>query len=324
MNKIFKLKPAISPKVWGGTRLANEFYKAEPGTQIGETWEISAHADGEAIIENGELAGKTLAAVVKENPEVMGTYPNEIGYFPILTKFIDAKSALSIQVHPDDEYAHKNEGDNGKTEMWYIIGAEEGSFIYLGPKETLNEAEAREKLKDGTFAELLRPFEVQPGDCFYVPSGTIHAIGAGVLVYEIQQSSNITYRLFDYNRPGSDGKPRELHVEQSFAVMDLDPVDLKNVSLAKDRKSGEEKLFYGKHFQTDLITVDGERNLEVGDESFLGLTIIEGEAKASRGNEEVELKLGETIFVPAGSDSVLLSGNCRAIISRVQPSESDV
>ena len=324
MNKIFKLKPAISPKVWGGTRLANEFDKAEPGTQIGETWEISAHADGEAIIENGEVAGKTLAAVVKDNPEVMGTYPNEIGYFPILTKFIDAKSALSIQVHPDDEYAHKNEGDNGKTEMWYIIGAEEGSFIYLGPKETLNEEEARAKLKDGTFAELLRPFEVQPGDCFYVPSGTIHAIGAGVLVYEIQQSSNITYRLFDYNRPGSDGKPRELHVEQSFAVMDLDPVDMKNVSLAKDRKSGEEKLFHGKHFQTDIITVEGERTLEVGDESFLGLTVIEGEAKASRADENVELNLGETIFVPAGTDSVLLSGNCRAIISRVHPSESDV
>ena len=324
MNTIFSLKPNLKEKVWGGTKLADRYNKAKPGTNIGESWEISAHTDGEATIENGEFAGKTLLEASQEKPEILGSYPKQLGYFPILTKFIDATRALSVQVHPKDDYARKYEHDNGKTEMWFIIDSEPGAKIYLGPKEELNKEEILESLEAGTFIDLLRGFEVKPGDCFYVPAGTIHAIGAGCLVYEVQQSSNVTYRLYDYKRPDKDGNLRELHVDKSLDVLDPKPVDEKFVSLEKDRLSGEEKLFHGKNFQVDLVYLEGERDLSVGAESFLALTLLKGSASAHRDKDSVNLVAGKSIFAPAGDKDLTLYGNGLAIVTRVKANDAQV
>lgn len=320
MEKIYSLQPFLSPKIWGGESLSKQFAKTNNATEqlIGESWEISAHPDGEAIIENGSYSGNSLAQLVSDHPEVLGSYPNQLGYFPVLTKFIDANEALSIQVHPEDEYANTHDNDNGKTEMWYIIDAKPDSYIYLGPKEDLNKEQITRALKDGTFEHLLQAYPVTPGDCYYVSAGTIHAIGAGVLVYEVQQSSNITYRLYDYNRPDSDGNLRELHIEKSLDVLDYEPVDQQYVSLTKDRKADDEKLFHGKYFQTDIINNNGERNLRVGEESFLGLTLISGTATANRVNDSLELQAGQTIFVPAGPEELKITGTGKAITVRVE------
>lgn len=310
MQKILKLTSSLHEKIWGGQALANEYNKNSDLDNIGESWEISAHADGPAVISNGELAGQKLSDVLAKHPELAGTYAENIGYFPILTKFIDARDSLSVQVHPDDEYSREHENDNGKTEMWFIVAAEEDSFIYLGGKEDFTEEEARQAIEEGTFTDLLRSIPAKPGDAFYVPSGTIHAIGPGLLIYEVQQSSNVTYRLYDYQRKDKDGNTRELHIEKSIDNMDFGPVDEKFIKLAGERDN--EELFHGKYFQADVIDLDGDRVFDLTTESFLAFTAVEGNATLTVDEDVVELAKGESALVVAPTEdgqTAVINGN---------------
>ena len=203
-----KLKPALKDYLWGGTRLKTE-YKMETNLEkVAEAWVLSTHKDGAGIVLNGELEGKTLTeAVAAFGTDCLGENGKKFSYFPILIKLIDAKDDLSVQVHPDDEYALRVEGEYGKTEMWYIVDCEEGATLYYGFKEEISKEQFRAKIADNTITDVLNKVPVKKGDVFFIPSGTIHAIGKGILIAEIQQNSNTTYRVSDYGRLGADGNP---------------------------------------------------------------------------------------------------------------------
>ena len=214
---ILKLKPSCKDYLWGGTKLRTEFgIKSEKET-LAESWELSCHPDGPSYIANGEDAGKTLEEYIKiHGKEILGTDCEAFKQFPVLIKFIDAKKDLSIQVHPDNKYALKNEGQYGKTEMWYVVEAEEGASLYYGFSREVSEEEFEKRITDHTLTEVLNKVQIHKGDVLFIDPGTIHAIGAGCLIAEIQQNSNVTYRVYDYGRKGPDGKERELHVEKAL------------------------------------------------------------------------------------------------------------
>lgn len=196
---ILKLKPACKDYLWGGRRLVEEYGKEYDGETLAETWELSCHPDGPSVISNGKYAGKTLEEYIeKEGREILGTHCRRFREFPVLIKFIDANKDLSIQVHPDNRFALKNEGQYGKTEMWYVMDTEPGAFLYYGFKKEISREEFRRRINDNTLTEVLNSVSVKKGDTFFIEAGTIHAIGKGILLAEIQQNSNVTYRVYDY------------------------------------------------------------------------------------------------------------------------------
>ena len=202
--EILKLQPAGKDYLWGGTRLRDEYGKKIDLTPLAETWECSVHPDGPSIVANGPHKGKTLAEVLRLHQEYLGSKVKN-GELPILVKFIDAKKDLSVQVHPDDEYAREHEADNGKTEMWYVIDAEEGASLVYGFQHKVTPKLLKKAIETGTLDKHLHKIKVRKGDVFYVPAGTVHGIGAGILIAEIQESSNVTYRVYDYNRVDKNG-----------------------------------------------------------------------------------------------------------------------
>ena len=221
-TKPFLLTPAGKDYLWGGNRLKTEFNKEIDLVPLAETWECSTHPDGPSVIVTGRHAGKTLAELLKEHPEYLGKHPGTEGELPVLIKFIDAKKNLSVQVHPDDDYARKYEnGQLGKTEMWYVMDAAPDAQLVYGFNHDITKEQLRQSLKDGTVEKYLQKVKIQKDDVFFIEAGTVHAIGAGALIAEIQESSNLTYRLYDYNRVGKDGKLRELHIDKALAVANL-------------------------------------------------------------------------------------------------------
>ena len=210
----FLFHPNLHTVVWGGHRL--QVYKGLQSTDepIGESWEVSAVPSSTSIISNGSFAGRDIISVISEYPEdILGKAVNEKyhGQLPLLVKFIDAERDLSIQVHPNDEMAQREHGKMGKSEMWYVIKDDAGSHLYAGFKQEITPEEYQQRIADGTIIDVLADHQVKAGDVFYLPAGRIHAICGGILLAEVQQSSDVTYRIYDYNRPGMDGKPRELH-----------------------------------------------------------------------------------------------------------------
>lgn len=202
-----------------------EFGKEYDGDKLAETWELSCHPDGPSYVANGEYAGETLSEyILMEGKKVTGTHSRHYSQFPLLIKFIDAKDDLSIQVHPDDEYAMKNEGQYGKTEMWYIVDCEEGASLYYGFSREVSKAEFEERIKNKTLLEVLNKVEVHKGDVLFIEPGTIHAIGKGNLIAEIQENSNVTYRVYDYGRKDANGKERDLHIEKALQVTKRVPI----------------------------------------------------------------------------------------------------
>lgn len=225
MNTIYPylFRPNLHTVVWGGDRLC-PFKGLPPSNEpIGESWEVSAVPTSPSIIANGPCEGRDIISVISENPEdILGQAVSERyhGCLPLLVKFIDAKRDLSIQVHPNDEMARRVHGKMGKSEMWYIIDAKPGSYLYAGFKQEITPEAYKRHVADGTITDVLARHEVKTGDVFYLPAGRVHAIGSGILLAEVQQSSDVTYRIFDYNRPGIDGKPRELHTDLAAEALD--------------------------------------------------------------------------------------------------------
>ncbi len=299
---MFKLKPILKDQIWGGKRLQELYGRDNQGRNISESWEVSVHSDGESLIEGG-----TLAEYVSKHPESIGGDGN----LSLLIKYINSAQNLSIQVHPDDEYARLNEGDNGKTEFWYIISADEGAGIYLGFKKDTDRHELLNSINEGTVEELLNYIPVKAGDCFLIEAGTVHAICEGCVICEIQQSSNVTYRLYDYGRKGADGKPRTLHIEKALDVINYNKFTDRTNSGKKLNISGGimQILTECKYFVCKRLELDGEY-FETNEGSFTAVNIISGEGKIN-GEKFVS---GDSFFLPCG-EKIKICGRAVAILT---------
>ena len=312
--EILKLQPCGKDYLWGGTRLRYEYGKKIDLTPLAETWECSVHPDGPSVIANGEFKGQTLASVLKQCPEYLGTKVKN-GEFPVLVKFIDAKQDLSVQVHPDDEYAQEHEGDNGKTEMWYVIDAKEGARLIYGFKHRVTEEILRKAMETGTLDKHLQKVEVHKGDTYFVPAGTVHGIGAGILMAEIQESSNVTFRVYDYDRVDKNGKKRELHFDKAVQVMNMDvaPDVKQNPRLVKYYPGcSRELLCRCQYFETERIQVTKGFSFSVREESFQVLMCLDGygQVESMDANQKpMRFSKGETIFLPAGIGRCLVVGD---------------
>ena len=314
------LKPAAKDYLWGGNRLNDDFEKNIGLNPLAETWECSTHPDGQSYAVSGEFQGRALSNVLKDNPHFLGSHSNSNGELPILIKFIDAKRDLSIQVHPADEYAAKYEnGQLGKTEVWYVVDASEDAKLVYGFRKDVEEEQVRAAIEEGTLTKYLQHVHVKKDDVFFIEAGTVHSIGAGVLIAEIQENSNLTYRLYDYDRIGKDGKRRELHIDKAMQVANLkSSLEPKQPLRVLNYKVGiaSELLCRCKYFEVRRMLVNTERKQTViyrADElSYRILLCVKGCGVLSFGEgepkETIEVYKGDCIFVPADSEEIRLHG----------------
>ncbi|MGM9540033.1 type I phosphomannose isomerase catalytic subunit [Anaerovibrio sp.] len=312
------MQAPVKDYIWGGTKLREKYSKVSEADKLAESWELSCHQDGPSIIANGPAKGRTLEQYIEaEGREILGSKAQSFENFPIMIKLIDAKDNLSVQVHPDNEYALKNEGEYGKTEMWYIIDAEPGAELLYGVEKKITADELAESLQNGTITDICHHAPVKKGDVFFIPAGTIHAIGKGILLAEVQQNSNTTYRLYDYGRLGNDGKPRQLHVKQGSEVSSLEPLPLKDerevVALSPDCNG--ELLASCDYFTTYGVQVDGTASLVSGSDSFQTFTVLEGSLTLTAGDTLLEMSAGQTVFLPAGMGGYTLDGKAHLIFT---------
>jgi len=311
-----KLKPAFKDYLWGGTNLKTKFNKKSDLDIVAESWELSTHKDGESVVFGGEYDGLKLSEYIEKiGRDKLGKKALGFDYFPLLIKFIDAKKSLSIQVHPDDEYALKNEGEYGKTEMWYIMDCEEGAFLYYGFNREITKDEFEKRIAENTILEVLNKVEVKKGDVFFIKSGTVHAIGAGIIICEIQQNSNTTYRVYDYDRRDAQGNTRPLHIRQAIEVSNLTTPPAQEG--AKLLSEGDRVLAECEYFTTRKIDVDGEKTIQIDDECFRSVIVLDGNAKITVGDCTVNADMGESVFIPAQNAECKISGKCEIILSYV-------
>lgn len=301
MKNVYKLVPEYKDYLWGGEKLKTDYGKQTDKTPCAESWELSLNPHGLTKVEEG----KTLAEVL--TPEKTGKNCEKFEFFPVLIKFIDAKQNLSVQVHPSDDYALKYENSYGKTESWYIVDAEEGAGIYCGFKRDTNKEEFLQSLASGEVEKLLNFIPVKKGDCYFIPSGTVHAIGAGCLILEIQQNSDLTYRVYDYNRRGADGKLRELHVDKAVKVINFNKYEPKLFA------SGENPRVITEcdYFRSRELVLNGgftEKNAN----SFTCVTVTDGSGEI---NGEKFVK-GDSFFVCADTEYTL-KGTGKVILTCV-------
>lgn len=311
MQPLF-MKPVFQEKIWGGSRLRTVFGFDIPNDKIGEDWAISAHPNGVSVIENGPYQGQTLDQLWKEHQELFGHSTEDV--FPLLIKILDAEDDLSVQVHPDDVYGLKNEGELGKTECWYIIDAEPGAEIIYG-----HHAQTREELAamihEGRWDDLLTRVPVKKGDFFYVPSGTIHAIGKGIMILETQQSSDTTYRVYDYDRKDDSGQPRELHIQQSVDVTTV-PAKTPDLNIQEVRKGDSAIVTYLKtdFFNVYEWQVKGSLRFKKAAPYTLA-TVITGFGKLVVNGETYELNMGTSFILPNQIESWEIQGDVTIIAS---------
>lgn len=320
--KAIKLNPAFKDYLWGGTKLRDEYGKKCDLDKVAESWELSCHKDGCSVVADGEYAGLTLPQYIeKAGKAVLGTDCEKFEYFPILIKLIDAKQNLSVQVHPDNDYAMRVEGEYGKTEMWYVVDCEPGAGLLYGFKHEISKEEFRRRIEDNTLLEVTNRVEVHPGDVFFIEAGTLHAIGEGILIAEIQQNSNTTYRVYDYGRVGADGKPRQLHIEKAIDVTRLAPA-----TRPCGRPQAKPEAFDGgsvlplascDYFTVKEMEVTSHAALMADEKSFHSLLLLDGSLTLSMGGEKLEMKKGASVFVPAGSGEYTLTGKGRLILTTV-------
>ena len=318
-NMPLLLRPAGKDYLWGGSRLNDEFEKGIDLSPVAETWECSTHPDGPSYVVGGEFDGMKLAEVLRNHPEYLGERHRGMTELPILIKFIDAKKDLSVQVHPTDEYAREHEkGQLGKTEMWYVLDAGRDAKLVYGLKRDSSEGEMRKAIANGTLMNYLQQVPVRKDDLFFIEAGTIHAIGAGTLVAEIQENSNLTYRLYDYDRTGKDGKKRELHIDKALKVANLkssaEPRQPLRV-LRYRQGAALELLTRCKYFEVYRMLINTERRQKVhyrADEiAFRVLLCVNGCGTISCEDGSMEFYKGDCIFVPADSEVLTISGQAQ-------------
>lgn len=304
-----KLTPACKDYLWGGEKLRQDYGIQSQLHPLAEAWVPSCHPDGPSVVATGPLAGKTLPEYIQEKgPGCLGADCEKFTDFPILAKFIDAKGDLSIQVHPSNEYALAHEHQFGKTEMWYVLDCEPGATLYYGFQHQISREEFQQRIQDNTLTEVLNAVPVEKGDLFFIPAGTLHAIRKGIVVAEIQQNSNVTYRIYDYGRVGADGKPRQLHIQQALEVTQRTPPQ-------------PDPDFHGHLAQCPYFTVDvmeGRFTLDCVPESFVSVLVLEGTGALWEGDESMSLRKGESLFIPAGAGQCRLEGDgLKCLVTRV-------
>ena len=313
---ILKLNPVFKDYLWGGTKLRDEYGFKSDLTKLAEGWMLSCHKDGQNTILNGDFEGKTLSEVLNDNLDFLGENGKKFKYFPILIKIIDAKDDLSVQVHPNNDYAMRVENEYGKTECWYILDCEDNAELIYGFNRELSSEEFRKAVEENTFLDAVNKVKVKKGDLFFIEAGTLHAIGKGILLAEIQQNSNTTYRVYDYGRVGVDGKPRELHTEKAIDVTSCTPP-------TRGTDPEGELLIYDD-FSTQLLTKCDLFNVErvsikdtykdvADNKSFVSVLITEGVGSI----DDIEIKKGDSLFIPANYGEFKICGNIEAIITRV-------
>ena len=374
---IGKIHPACKQYLWGGEKLIREYGISSPKTPLAEAWVLSAHPDGDSRISFSDMVrfsegtassegaefseetasseggffseGESFADYLKSHPDAVGSLGKAFPFFPTLIKLIDAKKALSIQVHPDDGFALSREGQYGKTEMWIVLEREEGAFLYFGFQKDYTEEEIRRAIEEENFPSLLCKVMVEPGDVFFIPAGTVHAIGAGILLAEVQQNSNLTYRVYDYGRKDAQGNTRELHVEKALEVMDRKQLSAYRQEVFKKQgtKAAGKNVYLERIGSCEYFTVDRlflEDNAfysgKLTKESFLSLLVLEGEGvlteeakrcedmhqessreckqekSSSTGKKEQRfVKKGESYFLPAEEGQWSLKGTGKFLLT---------
>ena len=307
----FRLKPVYKNYLWGGKKLIDDWGKT-PGTDtLAESWELASHEDGDNVILDGELAGMTLSDAVKEHPEIVAPNFQPIETFPLMVKLIDSRQPLSIQVHPFNDYARRVEHSRGKTESWYILNHDEGAYIYLGFSKNVSRWDFEQAIINNTITELLRKVYVKDGDLFFIPAGTIHAIGAGITLAEIQENSNITYRVYDYGRVGADGKPRELHIAKALDVTNTFPLNI-----APPGRRGNVIVDCSK-FRVERVHAPYRGRTDGGGFRFVLCLEAGGEGGEFRCGEFVcGLSKGGNVYVPGNcTEEFRIEGNCECLIT---------
>ena len=313
---MIKLKSVYQEYIWGGSKI-HELLHKDTGTlpRVAESWEVSTHPAGKSIVENGAFRGKTLNEYFDQiGWGTAGRYAARNHQLPILIKYIDAKENLSIQVHPNDKYARKHEGDNGKNEMWFVLAADEGAFIYLGFSRDVTKEEIKRRIADNTREEVLNRVEVKPNEAFYIPAGTVHAIGAGCLICEVQQTSNVTYRIYDYGRTDENGKPRELHVKKALDVLDYRRTEIADLK-RRDTMSMERYIdgMFGRNGKCTLLKYEAEGDLTIllPVSHLTFALVIDGSGKLYAGDSEEAFERGDTWMIHGRATRV--SGKCKVL-----------
>lgn len=318
-NEPFLLSPEGKDYLWGGTRLNDRFEKNIDMEPLAETWECSTHPDGSSMVATGPDSGRSLQDVLKDHPEYLGTaHDNKDGELPILIKFIDANKDLSVQVHPDDSYAKEHEnGSLGKSEMWYVLEASKDANLIYGFNRDMSPEKLRRSLENGTVEKYLQKVPVKKNDVFFIEAGTVHAIGAGALIAEIQENSNLTYRLYDYDRVDKNGTPRELHIDKALAVANLQGSSAPKQpmrTLQFRRGYATELLCRCKYFMVERVLLNTERCreralFESTSTSFQVLLCVDGCGVIDLENgSSLDFFRGDCIFVPADSGQMRLHG----------------
>ncbi|WKL44976.1 type I phosphomannose isomerase catalytic subunit [Flavobacterium sp. ZE23DGlu08] len=304
-----QFEPILKERIWGGEKLKTLLNKPITSTITGESWELSTVEGDISVVANGEWKGKSLTEIINDSPdEILGTEVHaRFGkQFPLLFKYLDAREDLSIQVHPNDELAKKRHNSFGKTEMWYIMQADDDARIIVGFKEKSNANDYLKNLKNKTLLSILDDVKVKSGDVFFLETGTVHAIGAGLVVAEIQQTSDITYRLYDFDRVDANGNTRELHVDLALDAINYNKVETKKEYTKNINDSNE--IVDCPYFTTNFIPLDGEISVSKSGKTFTVYMCTEGTFELEYNNSKLQYKKGDTVLIPAALNAFILSG----------------
>ena len=325
MNEILKLIPAYKDYIWGGNRLKSEYNKNSPYRVTAESWELSCHENGLSYVSGGKYDGMTLEDAINEakakGEDWLGTKCGNFEQFPVLIKLIDANASLSIQVHPDDSYAKINEnGSLGKTEVWYIVEAEPDAELIYGLAKDVTKEEIKEAILKNELKPYLNSVKVKPGDVFFVRAGLLHAIGKGILICEIQQNSDTTYRVYDWGRVGTDGKPRELHIEKALDVLCLSKEEKTDFSpkLIEQNKDAKDYLIADcEYFKVVKREQLKESEIKTDGMSFLCLTFLKGDGEIVTEEQKCNYKKGDSFFIPAVKKEYKILGESQFLVTKV-------
>lgn len=324
-------EPVLKEKIWGGDALYRKYGIELPSSNIGESWNIASHENGMSVVADGHLKGKTLEELIElYDEEFLGTAlsPEHSSKFPLLIKLLDATDILSVQVHPDDDYAAVYEdGELGKTEMWYIIDAKPGASLVYGIEPGTTKEEFKRSIEEGNLEKYLKKLKVEPGDVLYMPAGMVHAIGAGILICEIQQNSDTTYRVYDWNRVGQDGRPRALHIDKALDVIDFEgEYDREKLEGLTVDENGARRTYYiaTEYFAIEKLEIESQFSDSTDGSKFYTLSVMEGSGRIEYNGDSITFCGGQSILIPASLGKYRIVGDCVLIKAYVPEVEKDI
>ena len=317
-----KFSPVYKQIIWGGSNIKRYFGRETPFDRVAESWELCCRGDGMGIVQNGELKGRSFESLTDEFKEKLLGSNSVAKYgcnFPLLVKLIDANDRLSVQVHPDDAYALREGESNGKNEMWYIIDAKKDAKLVYGLKAGITKQKFIDAVNTGEIDKTLNEVTVKPGDSLYIPAGTVHAILDGILIAEIQQNSNTTYRIYDWGRVDADGKSRELHIDKALDVINFDTVPEAGIAVVTEKNDGYDRriLLRSQFFNLDEIVVKSSYNSEIDGGSFLAVMNIAGGGRLTYDDGEISISMGETILLPACLGRFKFTGDIKLLTAYI-------